>query len=96
MSEQEIENEALVSLKQVIATYQKIDPEKISHEEVQSLFALAVQLYFAKRDAGEDFGPFANPSEISATAAMTAAANLLQAVEVEIFELGMWKSLTGA
>ena len=96
MSEQKIENEALVSLRNVMTTYKEIDPEKITQEEVQSLFALAVQLYFFKRDAGEDFGPFTNPEEISATAAMTAAANLLQAVEIEIFELGMWKSLTGA
>jgi exosome complex RNA-binding protein Rrp42 (RNase PH superfamily) len=96
MSGQKIENEVLMSLRKVIATYKEIDSEKISQEEVQSLFALSVQLYFLKRDAGEDFGPFINPSEISATAAMTAAANLLQAVEIEVFELGMWKSLTGA
>jgi len=96
MSEQKIENEALVFLRGAIASYKEIDPGEISQEEVQSLFALAVQLYFFKRDGGENFGPFADPSEISATAAMTAAANLLQAVEIEIFELGMWKSLTGA
>jgi hypothetical protein len=96
MSEQKIENEVLMSLQKLVETYKEIDIEKISQEEVQSLFALSVQLYFLKRDAGEDFGPFANPQEISATAAMTAAANLLQAVEIEVFELGMWKSLTGA
>jgi hypothetical protein len=96
MSEQKIENEVLDSLRKAIEGYKEIDIEKISQEEVQSLFALSVQLYFLKRDTGEDFGPFANPQEISATAAMTAAANLLQAVEIEVFELGMWKSLTGA
>jgi len=86
----------LAALQKVAINYRELKPESVTQEEVQSMFALAVQLYFSKRDAGEDFGPFLDPREISATAAMTAAANLLQAVEIEIFELGMWKSLTGA
>ncbi len=96
MSNPKVEFDVLASLQNLAINYREVDAASVTREEVQSLFALAVKLYFSKRDEGEDFGPFLDPAEISATAAMTAAANLLQAVEIEIFELGMWKSLTGA
>ncbi|CAB4690450.1 MAG: hypothetical protein F2718_00285 [Actinobacteria bacterium] len=96
MSNPKVDLDVLASLQYLAINYREVDAASVTQEEAQSLFALAVKLYFIKRDAGEDFGPFLDPAEISATAAMTAAANLLQAVEIEIFELGMWKSLTGA
>jgi hypothetical protein len=65
-------------------------------DALQALLETGVAEYFRRREAGEDFGPFRDPVTVSATAAMIAAANILQAVEVEIFELGMWKTLTGS
>ena len=92
MSNPKVDLDVLASLQYLAINYREVDAASVTQEEAQSLFALAVKLYFIKRDAGEDFGPFLDPAEISATAAM----NSLQAVEIEIFELGMWKSLTGA
>lgn len=59
---------------------------------LQRLLELGVAAYLHMREAGHDFGPFPNGSDVSATAAMVAAANMLQAVEVEVFELGLLTS----
>lgn len=65
-------------------------PSQIPHRELQALFAAVVRAYYAKRDAGEDFGPFPDEGSVAATAVCVAAANMLQAADLDPFELGMW------
>lgn len=65
-------------------------PDPLAPAALQERFAEVVQAYFERRDRGEDFGPFPDGREPSATAVLVAAANMLQAADVDAFELGMW------
>lgn len=69
---------------------ERADAASVPPLALQRLLAACVRVYEEKRTAGEDFGPFDDERAVSATAVMVAAANMLQAADVEPFELGMW------
>ena len=71
-------------------------PDAPSDAEIQALLARAVRLY-AERAEGSDqplpaFGPDAG---ITATQAVIATTAILKAVNVQLFELGMWQAWSG-
>jgi hypothetical protein len=68
--------------------------DMVSTEALQKLIAAAARLYTARREAGEEFMPIPKNS-ISATDVMVTASGLLKAVDLAVFELGMWQSWTG-
>ena len=53
-------------------------------------------LYAAKCDAGARFSPFVPDGGVTATTVMFLTSAMLRAVNVELFELGMWKAFSGA
>jgi hypothetical protein len=66
----------------------------ISAEALQKLVAAACRVYTQRIEAGEQFLPVPKNS-ISATDVMVTASGLLRAVDLAVFELGMWQSWTG-
>jgi hypothetical protein len=66
----------------------------VSTDALQALMAAACRVYTARVEAGEKFNPIAKNS-ISATDVMVTASGLLKAVDLAVFELGMWQSWTG-
>ena len=68
--------------------------DMVSAEALQKLLAAACRLYTARIDAGEQLAAVAKNS-ISATDVMVTASGLLKAVDLAVFELGMWQSWTG-
>jgi len=66
----------------------------VSAEALQALMAAACRVYTARREAGEQFAPVPKHA-ISATDVMVTASGLLRAVDLAVFELGMWQSWTG-
>ena len=66
----------------------------VSAEALQAVMAAACRLYTARVDAGEQFLPVP-PRSISATDVMVTSSGLLKAVDLAVFELGMWQSWTG-
>lgn len=68
---------------------------ELSNRELQGLLASAVRAYAARQQDGDRFPAFA-PDEadvlVTGTDAVIAAAAILEATSVEIFELGMWKA----
>ncbi len=66
----------------------------VSAEALQALIAAACRLYTARGEAGEQFAPVTRNS-ISATDVMVMASGLLRAVDLAVFELGMWQNWTG-
>jgi len=67
-----------------------------SDAEVQALLARAVRLYaerFAERDGALAAFPANEP--VTATDAMVTVSAMLKAVNVQIFELGMWQAWAG-
>jgi hypothetical protein len=66
----------------------------VSAEALQALIAAACRLYTARSEIGEQFAPVTRNS-ISATDVMVVASGLLRAVDLAVFELGMWQNWTG-
>jgi hypothetical protein len=68
--------------------------DMVSAEALQKLMASACRLYTARTEAGEQLATVPKNS-ISATDVMVTASGLLKAVDLAVFELGMWQSWTG-
>jgi hypothetical protein len=66
----------------------------VSTEALQKLIAAACRVYTARKEAGEQIMPVPKNS-ITATDVMVTASGLLRAVDLAVFELGMWQSWTG-
>jgi hypothetical protein len=74
-----------------------VDPawvESLDETTVQRLLAAAVRLYAAKVDGGERIEPFTAAGSalaVTATDVCVTASAMLEAVQVEVFELAMWR-----
>jgi hypothetical protein len=91
-------NDASVDAKRLAAMLQRsiVDGnlDLVAADALQAVIAAACRLYTARRETGETFAPVAKNS-ISATDVMVTASGLLQAVDLAVFELGMWQNWTG-
>lgn len=69
---------------------------KASDAEIQAALASAVRAY-AERAAERDEGLSAFPSQdsVTATDVMVTVTAMLKAVNLQVFELGMWQSWSG-
>lgn len=63
--------------------------EQIPEEVVRRLLSDAVRLYAAKAEYGSRFSPL--DQEVTATEVAVTSSAMLKAVEMEVFELGMWQ-----
>lgn len=61
---------------------------RVPDEEARRLLAAAVRLYAAKREAGMEA---ASMPGVTATDVVVTVTDLLEATEIELFELGMWQ-----
>jgi hypothetical protein len=69
--------------------------ERPSDAQVQNILAKAVRLY-AERAAERDTAlPAFAPDAASATDVMVTVTAMLKAVNVQVFELGMWQAWSG-
>ena len=79
----------------VEALLERGDAGGVPEEPIQRALTALVKLYAAKREAGARFSPILPDGGVSATAAMIVTTALMQAVHVELFELGMWQAWAG-
>ncbi len=70
--------------------------EELPDELVQQAFTAMTRLYTVKFQMGERWPPFVNDREMPATAVMIMSTAMLRAVNLELFELGMWQAWSGA
>jgi hypothetical protein len=77
----------------------RIDPTaiaRLSDAELQGLLAAAIKSYAARAEARDAPLPaLAADSGVNATEAMLAVSAIMKAVNVQVFELGMWQSWSG-
>ena len=73
----------------------KGDRDALSNAALQALVAAGCKAYAAQVEAGHDLLPFGQRSGVSPTDVMVTASGLLRAVNLAVFELGMWQSWTG-
>ena len=71
-------------------------PEPLNDGEIQALLARAVKLYAERIAASDDPLPaFPEGVEVTATDAVVTTTAILKAVNVQLFELGMWQAWSG-
>lgn len=70
--------------------------EELPDELVQQALTAMTRLYTVKFQLGERQPPFVNDREMPATAVMIMSTAMLRAVNLELFELGMWQAWSGA
>jgi hypothetical protein len=72
------------------------DIAALPNVDLQRLMAALVNAYAARRAAGDKFPPVDLALDnITPTDLMVTASQLLQAGDLQVFELGMWQSWTG-
>lgn len=65
-------------------------------ELIQEGLTAMTRLYTVKFQIGERWSPFIDDRAMPATAVMIMSTAMLRAVNVELFELGMWQAWSGA
>ena len=67
----------------------------LSVEAAQELLAASVVAYAARKQAGDTQLPFRDGHGVTATDAAIATTAILEDVNIAIFELGLWHSMSG-
>lgn len=72
------------------------DAGALEESDVQALLAAAVRIYAQRAEArNAPLAAFPPDAEVTATHAMLAVTAILKAVNVQLFELGMWQAWSG-
>lgn len=69
--------------------------EGLSVEAAQELLAAGVVGYAARRQGGDGRPPFSEGHGVTATDVAIAATAMLEDLNIAIFELGLWHSMSG-
>ncbi len=91
-----VENEAsaraVVLAQEIEKALRDGDFEKFQPHAQQALISAVCRLYSANNDIGNRFGAIGQPSAVNATDVMILCGALLKAVDLQVFELGLWQS----
>ena len=72
------------------------DDAALSDAEVQALLARAVRLYAERvAEREDDLAAFPADAPVTATEVMVTVSAMLKAVNLQLFELGMWQTWSG-
>jgi len=70
--------------------------ERLSDAEVQAMLARAVHLYAGRvAERENDLAAFPADAPVTATEVMVTVSAMLKAVNLQLFELGMWQTWSG-
>jgi len=71
------------------------NPDCIPDAELRTLMANLIRLYAAKAEGGMRSPLPAHGAGVTVTETMLTVTDLLHAVNVQLFELGMWQAMSG-
>jgi hypothetical protein len=69
--------------------------ERLSDAEIQDMLAKAVRLHAERAAERERPLPAFTPDAVTATEVMVTVTAMLKAVNLQVFELGMWQAWSG-
>jgi hypothetical protein len=69
--------------------------DALAPDALQALMAAGCKLYTAQVEAGRGVLPLGQRGNVTPTEVMTTTSGMLRAVNLAVFELGMWQSWTG-
>ena len=67
----------------------------VSDTDMQSMLARAVRLYAERAERGDAPPAFPDGAPVTATEVMVTVTAMLKAVNLQVFELGMWQAWSG-
>jgi len=67
---------------------------ELPNEQLQELLELAIKVYARKLETGGVLPPFRSRDLVTATDVVRVVSEMLDAVQLEVFELGMWRAWT--
>ena len=70
--------------------------EELPDELIQQGLTALTRLYTVKFQLGKRWSPFTDDRAMPATSVMIMSTAMLRAVNVELFEVGMWQAFSGA
>jgi hypothetical protein len=73
----------------------QIDMTRLSDAEVQDMLARAVRLYAERVEEQGGLAAFPAGAAVTATEVMVTVTAMLKAVNLQVFELGMWQAWSG-
>ena len=89
--------EETANLRAIAAKILELDEgAELPAEMVQDAFTALTRLYTVKFQVGERWSPFSPSQSVPATSVMIMTTAMCRAVNVELFELGMWQAWSGA
>jgi len=69
--------------------------ERLSDAEIQDMLAKAVRLYAERAEERDGALPAFSSEQATATEVMVTVTAMLKAVNLQVFELGMWQAWAG-
>jgi len=87
--------QALAFAAEIEKAFAKGDLGALSPEAVQALMTVLCKIYGANQESGNKYPVLANRTAVTGTDVMITCGALLKAVDLQVFELGMWQSWSG-
>ena len=90
--------ESVQALALVAALEAKFDAgelDVLTPEATQALMGVICRIYSANQESGNKYSLLSGRAAVSGTDAMITCSSLLKAVDLQVFELGMWQSWSG-
>ena len=88
-------DEALALVRALEAKFDSGELDVLTPEATQALMGVICRIYGANQESGNKYSLLSGRAAVTGTDAMITCSALLKAVDLQVFELGMWQSWSG-
>jgi hypothetical protein len=88
-------DQALALVRALEAKFEAGELDVLTPEATQALMGVICRIYSANQESGNKYSLLSGRAAVSGTDAMITCSSLLKAVDLQVFELGMWQSWSG-
>ena len=88
-------DQALALVAALEAKFDAGELDVLTPEATQALMGVICRIYSANQESGNKYSLLSGRTAVTGTDAMITCSSLLKAVDLQVFELGMWQSWSG-
>ena len=88
-------DQALALVRALEAKFDAGELDVLTPEATQALMGVICRIYSANQESGNKYSLLSGRAAVTGTDAMITCSALLKAVDLQVFELGMWQSWSG-
>ena len=88
-------DQALALVAALEAKFDAGELDVLTPEATQALMGVMCRIYSANQESGNKYSLLSGRTAVTGTDAMITCSSLLKAVDLQVFELGMWQSWSG-